>query len=106
VLERCDRVLLPDGKVVPMSKEARAAIGGAVDRLAAGALRCLALARKGGDKELGELAEYSGEGHRGHKALQARRRGAAQCGGGTGFFAGGRRSVHRLPPQTRPSSNH
>jgi len=46
ILERCDRVMLPDGKVVQLTAAARGAILDCVDGMAANALRILALARK------------------------------------------------------------
>eukprot|EP00775_Hariotina_reticulata_P011517 gene11517-11660_t len=46
ILERCDRVMLPDGKVVKLTPAARAAILDCVEGMAANALRILALARK------------------------------------------------------------
>lgn len=53
--------------MVPLTPTIRKAIDASVETMATKALRCLALARK---TELGELASYNGEGHKGHKALQ------------------------------------
>ncbi len=47
VLERCNRVMLPDGRVEPLSDAGRRAVLAEVQRMAEGALRCLAFARKG-----------------------------------------------------------
>lgn len=44
VLERCTRVMLPDGSVVALTADGRAAVMGAVEQMASDALRCLALA--------------------------------------------------------------
>ncbi len=66
LLARCDAAMLAGGKVVPLDAAARAAITRSVDAMAAGALRCLAFARRG---DLGELAGYDGEGHAGHARL-------------------------------------
>lgn len=46
ILERCNRVMLPDGKVVKLTPAARSAILACVDDMAANALRILGLARK------------------------------------------------------------
>lgn len=61
VLERCDRVMLPDGKVVPLTTAARASLMAAVERMADRALRILALAKR---SDLpADLASYSGDAH-------------------------------------------
>lgn len=46
ILERCDRMMLPDGKVVQLTPTARTAILETVDTMADSALRILAMARK------------------------------------------------------------
>ncbi|PNW83467.1 hypothetical protein CHLRE_05g242350v5 [Chlamydomonas reinhardtii] len=46
VIDRCNRMMLPDGRVVPLTPVARAAVLGAVKDMARDALRCLALAVK------------------------------------------------------------
>lgn len=46
VLERCDRVMLPEGKVVKLTPTLRSAILSCVDDMADNALRILALARR------------------------------------------------------------
>ncbi len=46
VLERCDRQMLPDGRIVPLTPAARAAATAALEDMAGGALRTLAIARK------------------------------------------------------------
>jgi Ca2+-transporting ATPase len=46
ILERCNRLMLPDGKVVPLKPAARTAILNTVDTMASQALRILALAKK------------------------------------------------------------
>eukprot|EP00882_Tetradesmus_deserticola_P014711 GHRQ01015655.1.p1 GENE.GHRQ01015655.1~~GHRQ01015655.1.p1 ORF type:complete len:515 (+),score=214.33 GHRQ01015655.1:98-1642(+) len=46
VLERCDRIMLPDGKVVTLTPAARAAVLETVNHMADNALRILAMARK------------------------------------------------------------
>ncbi|WIA43410.1 hypothetical protein OEZ86_009888 [Tetradesmus obliquus] len=46
VLERCDRIMLPEGKIVKLTPAARAAVLETVDDMAGNALRILALARK------------------------------------------------------------
>jgi Ca2+-transporting ATPase len=46
VLERCDRVMLPDGKVAKLTPAVRSAVLRCVDDMADNALRILALARK------------------------------------------------------------
>lgn len=46
VLERCDRVMLPEGKVVKLTPALRSAILACVDDMADNALRILALARR------------------------------------------------------------
>mmetsp|Transcript_20295 Transcript_20295/g.44334 ORF Transcript_20295/g.44334 Transcript_20295/m.44334 type:complete len:1049 (-) Transcript_20295:1149-4295(-) len=68
VLERCNRVMMPDGKVVPLTPAARNTILKEVERMAAGALRCLALAQN--PDLTGPLAEYNGDIHHpAHKLL-------------------------------------
>uniref|UniRef100_A0A383VU19 P-type Ca(2+) transporter n=2 Tax=Tetradesmus obliquus TaxID=3088 RepID=A0A383VU19_TETOB len=46
VLERCDRIMLPEGKIVKLTPAARAAVLETVNDMAGNALRILALARK------------------------------------------------------------
>jgi Ca2+-transporting ATPase len=46
VLERCDKIMLPEGKVVKLTPAARAAVLETVNNMADNALRILALARK------------------------------------------------------------
>jgi Ca2+-transporting ATPase len=46
VLERCDRVMLPDGRVAKLTPAVRSAVLSCVDDMADNALRILALARK------------------------------------------------------------
>lgn len=57
VLERCNRVLLPDGSTQSLTPACKQRILAAVEAMAEKALRCLALARK---SELGDLANYDG----------------------------------------------
>ena len=61
VLERCDRVMLPDGKVVPLSSTCREAVLAAVDTMAGEALRILALAKKTDMPP--DLAGWNGDSH-------------------------------------------
>jgi len=61
VLERCDRVMLPDGKVMPLSAPCREAVLAAVDTMAGEALRILALAKKTDMPP--ELAGWNGDSH-------------------------------------------
>lgn len=64
------RALLPDGSTVAMTPALRKAVLGAVEDMAEGALRCLALARKDTD-QLDVLKDYNGSAsHPGHKLLQ------------------------------------
>jgi magnesium-transporting ATPase (P-type) len=46
VLERCDRVMLPDGKVVKLTPTLRSSVLSCVGEMADSALRILALARR------------------------------------------------------------
>lgn len=46
VVERCSHVMLAGGAVKPMSATLRKSLHAAVDSMAEGALRCLALAQK------------------------------------------------------------
>lgn len=48
VLDRCDRVMLPEGKVAKLTPALRSAILACVDEMADSALRILALARRWG----------------------------------------------------------
>lgn len=48
VLDRCDRVMLPDGKVVKLTPTLRSSILSCVDEMADNALRILAMARRCG----------------------------------------------------------
>ncbi|KAK9839523.1 hypothetical protein WJX81_007349 [Elliptochloris bilobata] len=66
LLARCDKAMLASGKVVPLDERTRRAILAAVDRMAAGALRCLACAHR---RDLGDLATYDGDQHPGHRRL-------------------------------------
>lgn len=67
VLQRCTRVMLADGSIVPLTDAARAELHQLLDRLAGRALRLLACAVK---TDLGDLADYDGsERHRGHSRL-------------------------------------
>lgn len=54
------QAMLAGGKVVALEEGTRRAILAAVDRMAAGALRCLACAHRG---DLGDLATYDGDAH-------------------------------------------
>lgn len=57
---RARQAMLAGGQVVALEEGARRAILDAVDRMAAGALRCLACAHRG---DLGDLATYDGDAH-------------------------------------------
>ena len=46
ILERCDRMMLPNGNIVELTPAARSAILKTVDGMADNALRILAMARK------------------------------------------------------------
>ncbi|EFN55787.1 hypothetical protein CHLNCDRAFT_145247 [Chlorella variabilis] len=68
VLQRCTKVMLADGSVVPLDKEARLELVRLLDGLAARALRLLAFALKASD--LADLADFDGsERHRARKRL-------------------------------------
>eukprot|EP00798_Chlamydomonas_sp_ICE-L_P020359 gene20359-27123_t len=69
VLERCNRIMLPDGSVVEMSAAARQSVEQEVVRMASGALRCLAIAHKTDLKE--PLADYNGDSHHPAQAVLA-----------------------------------
>ncbi|CAM9515328.1 unnamed protein product [Chrysoparadoxa australica] len=58
MLDRCSKVLLPGGKVVPMSPQLRQEIRDKFAEMAVRPLRCLLLALKEG-KDLGSLANFS-----------------------------------------------
>eukprot|EP00850_Spirogloea_muscicola_P009678 SM000055S18212 [mRNA] locus=s55:21353:28368:+ [translate_table: standard] len=66
ILERCSQMQLADGSVVPLPQDARQAIVDKLNDMTSRALRCLAMAFS---DDLGELQDYSGEHHRGHKLL-------------------------------------
>lgn len=59
VLDRCDRVMLPDGKVVKLTPALRSSILSCVDEMADDALRILAMARR--DELPSELAKFDGD---------------------------------------------
>lgn len=46
VLERCNRCMLPDGSIVPITPAIRSSIEEEISRMASEALRCLAIAHK------------------------------------------------------------
>eukprot|EP00850_Spirogloea_muscicola_P014853 SM000109S14167 [mRNA] locus=s109:444144:450805:- [translate_table: standard] len=66
ILERCSQMQLADGAVVPLPQDAKQAIVDKLNDMTSRALRCLAMAFS---DDLGELQDYSGEHHRGHKLL-------------------------------------
>lgn len=61
VLARCSHVMMPDGRVVPMTGATKAAVEGAIRSMATSALRCLALAQR--DLAATPLAQYNGDAH-------------------------------------------
>lgn len=63
----CSQVMLSDGSVVDLSSDTREKIAAAIEAEADQALRCLAFASK---SDLGALADYDGEHHPSHRALQ------------------------------------
>ena len=70
VLERCSRVQLPDGSVVPLTAPTRKKILAKQADMARGALRTIAFATKSG-AELGDLATYDGSStHKAHVVLK------------------------------------
>ena len=69
VLDRCSKVLLPDGSVTTLSPALREEIVATVAEMSSSALRCLGFALKTG-AELGKLGGYDGgEQHPAHKDL-------------------------------------
>ena len=69
VLDRCSKVLLPDGSVTTLSPALREEIVATVAEMSSSALRCLGFALKTG-VELGKLGGYDGgEQHPAHKDL-------------------------------------
>ncbi|MEW5317507.1 MAG: hypothetical protein WDW38_008796 [Sanguina aurantia] len=69
ILERSTSVLLPDGSTQPLTEAGRRAILSAVNKMADGALRCLALAHKASLPA--PLADYDGShSHPAYKLLQ------------------------------------
>ena len=69
VLDRCSKVLLPDGSVTTLSPALREEIVATVAEMSSSALRCLGFALKTG-AELGKLGGYDGgESHPAHKDL-------------------------------------
>lgn len=67
VLERCSKIMLSDGTVVPLDSTTRKNMQRILDEMAGNALRLLACAMK---TELGELSSYDGtELHHAHKLL-------------------------------------
>ncbi|EFJ40103.1 hypothetical protein VOLCADRAFT_84661 [Volvox carteri f. nagariensis] len=66
VIERSTRMMLPDGRIVPLTDAARSAVLGAVQGMARDALRCLAIAVK--PDVPSPLAEYNGDSH--HPAMK------------------------------------
>jgi Ca2+-transporting ATPase len=66
VLERSSHLQLSDGTVVEMTDFAREALLIKLQSMSTKALRCLAFAFK---EDLGELCDYDGDTHPGHKIL-------------------------------------
>mmetsp|Transcript_7445 Transcript_7445/g.12862 ORF Transcript_7445/g.12862 Transcript_7445/m.12862 type:complete len:1044 (+) Transcript_7445:87-3218(+) len=67
VLERCTKVMLPDGSVVTLTPVLRATVSKQVEVMAEAALRCLAIAIK---TDLGVLSSYNNDSkHPGHALL-------------------------------------
>lgn len=61
ILERCNRCMMPDGSVVPMTPAIRSGIEEEISRMASSALRCLAIAHKTDLKD--PLADFNGDSH-------------------------------------------
>mmetsp|Transcript_48273 Transcript_48273/g.154135 ORF Transcript_48273/g.154135 Transcript_48273/m.154135 type:complete len:1038 (-) Transcript_48273:267-3380(-) len=68
ILERCNTILLPDGKVEPLTEAGKAAIQEKMLAMARDALRTLALAVRTDLKDL-NLHDYDGPSHAGHVQL-------------------------------------
>lgn len=68
ILERCTRIVTPDGKAQPLTESGRKAIAEHTQQMAQDALRPLALAVRFDLKELG-LHDYDGSAHSGHAQL-------------------------------------
>ena len=70
VVDRCTKVLLSNGKEVPLTPAARKQVAACVEGMAKDALRTLAFAYKSGSA-LGDLATYDGsDKHKGHQVLK------------------------------------
>eukprot|EP00441_Pelagodinium_beii_P040926 CAMPEP_0197627936 /NCGR_PEP_ID=MMETSP1338-20131121/6401_1 /TAXON_ID=43686 ORGANISM="Pelagodinium beii, Strain RCC1491" /NCGR_SAMPLE_ID=MMETSP1338 /ASSEMBLY_ACC=CAM_ASM_000754 /LENGTH=1034 /DNA_ID=CAMNT_0043198787 /DNA_START=59 /DNA_END=3163 /DNA_ORIENTATION=- len=67
LIKRCSKIMLPDGKVEPLTDAWRKAIDSQIQSFAKSALRNIAMAVKTAD--LGELETYDGPGHKGHALL-------------------------------------
>mmetsp|Transcript_54036 Transcript_54036/g.126188 ORF Transcript_54036/g.126188 Transcript_54036/m.126188 type:complete len:1039 (+) Transcript_54036:101-3217(+) len=68
LVKRCTKIMLPDGKVEPLTDKWRSAIEGQLQTMAESALRTMGMAVK--SEDLGELQTYDGSaGHAGHKLL-------------------------------------
>lgn len=67
VLDRCTHVMLPDGSEARLTDAARKTIHDEVERMAAGALRTLALAVR---LDPGPLRDYDGHSHHQHSLLE------------------------------------
>jgi len=67
LVKRCSKIMLPDGKVEPMTDAWRKAIDNQINGFAQNALRNIALAVKTTD--LGTLETYDGPSHSGHSLL-------------------------------------
>mmetsp|Transcript_45588 Transcript_45588/g.105296 ORF Transcript_45588/g.105296 Transcript_45588/m.105296 type:complete len:1062 (+) Transcript_45588:171-3356(+) len=68
ILERCNSILLPDGKIEPLTDAGKKAVQEKTLEMARDALRTLALAVRVDLKEL-NLHDYSGDTHPGHAQL-------------------------------------
>lgn len=68
VLGRCNKMVLANGDVVPITAAAREAVLNQITFMASKALRVIGFAVKEAE-ELGDLADYDGETHRAHKLL-------------------------------------
>ena len=67
IIEKCTQVLQPSGEKAPMNDQVKRQILENVQKLSSQALRCIALAYK---DDCGELSDYDGESHPGHKLLE------------------------------------
>jgi len=68
LVKRCSKIMLPDGKVEPLTDKWRNAIEGELQSMARSALRTMGLAVK--SQDLGELQTYDGsQSHPGHALL-------------------------------------